>query len=90
MPCSPMSVVTLDTGRSHMASGEGDGVREGVRVRVRVGDEVIVRERVGVTTLVRDGVGLRVRVGEGMERLAGRQGSATPRKVSAEGTAVWL
>jgi hypothetical protein len=64
-----------------MASGEGDGVRDGVRVRVRVGEaRVHVRDGVGVR--VRDGV----RDGVGMDSDAGRQGSATPPDEYAAGT----
>ena len=67
-----------------MASGEGDGVREGVRVRVRVGEaRVHVRDGVGVR--VRDGV----RDGVGMDSDAGRQGSATPPDEYAVGTVDW-
>ena len=67
-----------------MASGEGDGVRDGERVRVRVGEaRVHVRDGDGVR--VRDGV----RDGVGTVSDAGRHGSATPPDEYAIGTMDW-
>ena len=82
LPRSPASVVMLATGGAHMASGEGDGEREGVRVRVHVR----VREGEGVRVRVCVRVG--VREGVGIDRLAGRHGSATPPVKKDGGTAV--
>jgi hypothetical protein len=66
-----------------MASGEGDDVRDGVRVGVRVGEaRVHVRDGDGVR--VRDGV----RDGVGMDSDAGRHGSATPPVEKDGGTVV--
>jgi hypothetical protein len=89
VPRSPVSVVTLPTGGGHMASGEGDGVRDGERVRVRVG-EARVRDGDGVR--VRDGDGLHVWDGvrdTGMDSDTGRHGSATPPDEYDAGTMDW-